>query len=87
MTLLAFPPAAMGRLVSTVRLLHLDGRPFASAGFLPSRANDPWNWIVETVAAELDSAPETIHATDDDLVTVDGIPCFLVEITRPKCFC
>jgi hypothetical protein len=86
-TLLAFPPAAMGRLVSTVRLLHLDGRPFASTGFLPGNPGAQWEWIQETVAAELGADPESIHATDDDLVTVEGIPCFTCEIRRPRHLC
>lgn len=89
-TILAFPPARSERLVSTVTLLHLDGKTtFATAGFLPGNPGDAWNWIVETVAGELECAEEDVHAGESDegdTVTVDGIPVYMVEIKRARAF-
>jgi hypothetical protein len=82
-TLLAFPPQP--GILSTVNLLRLDGTPFRSQSFLPSHPEAAWSWIVEVVAAELDCALEEVGATDD-AVTVDGLPCYMVEIIRPACF-
>ena len=61
-----------------VMLTRLDGTPFADA--LVGRAGGAaWDWVVETVANELGCCPEDIHA-DDDTVTVDGIPCFIIAV-------
>lgn len=69
--------------VYTVRLLHLDGSPWCSAGFLPG---DPpgshWAWIVETVAREWSVDEDqvgTLETDDGDVVTVDGLPVCRVE--------
>lgn len=69
--------------VHTVRLLHLDGRPFASTGFLPG---DPpaarWDWIAETVAAECECDPDEVdcmESDDGDMITVDGLPVYYVD--------
>ncbi len=86
-TVLLFPPAASARLQSTVSLFHLDGRLFASAGFLPGDPGTAWGWIVETVAAALDCDEADVHCADDcDLVTAGGIPAYMVEILRPSIF-
>jgi hypothetical protein len=69
----------------TVTLLHLDGRQFASAGFLPGLASAPWSWICEVVAAELECNEEDVgcaESEDGDLITVDGIPVYRVAIGR-----
>lgn len=90
MTVLLFPASRMERLTSTVTILHLDGRQFASAGFLHGNPGDAWNWIAETVAAELGCSPEEVHSLEgedgDDTVGVDGLPCYRVEILRPRHF-
>lgn len=77
-----FPERPMPHITSTVRLLRLDGTLFASAGFLPGLASAPWTWIVETVAHELDVCEDAIGTNDDDMVTVDGLPVYQVEICR-----
>jgi hypothetical protein len=83
---LPFPPAASARLLSTVTLLHLDGRELATSAFLPGNPGDAWSWIVETVAREMGCLEEEVHARDTDVVTVEGIPAYRVEILRPPCF-
>lgn len=80
---LPFPPRP--GLLSQVTLTRLDGTPFASQGFLPGAPGAAWAWVVATVAAELDCDPAALGATDDT-VTVDGLPCYVVEIIRPACF-
>lgn len=65
--------------VRTVRILHLDGRVFASAGFLPGPMSDSWAWIVEIVSRELDVDPEQVDLleTDEgDVIAVDGLPAY-----------
>jgi hypothetical protein len=71
----------------TVSLLHLDGRPFCSAGFLPGLASAPWSWICEVVAAELECAEDAVGCLEPseeegggDYVTVDGIPVYRVAL-------
>jgi hypothetical protein len=86
--LLPFPPAASSRLFSHVALLHLDGRPFARTAFLPGAGpSAAWEWIAETVAAECDCSAEDVHCAETeeggDLITVDGLPVYMVEISRP----
>lgn len=86
-TLIAFPPQP--QMLSHVHLLHLDGRPWASAGFLPGDPGAAWAWIAETVAAELECSEEDVHAGESeegDTVTVDGIPVYMVEIKRARAF-
>lgn len=86
---ITFPPSASLRLVSTVNLLHLDGRLFATAGFLPGNPGDAWAWIVETVAHELSVSEDDVHAGESeegDTVTVEGIPMYMVEIIRSPRF-
>ena len=67
----------------TVRLYHLDGRPWASAGFLPPFTHGvKWDWIRETVAAECECDPDQVgcvESDDGDLITVDGMPVYKVE--------
>ncbi|MGJ5032437.1 hypothetical protein ACQR1I_36755 [Bradyrhizobium sp. HKCCYLS2038] len=61
----------------TVTLTHLDGRPWASAGFLPG--GDVWGWIVETVAHEHgvpEDAVGCLETEDGDAVTVAGEPIY-----------
>lgn len=77
------PATRLAPQVHTVRLLHLDGRPFASAGFLPGLASAPWAWIRETVARECDVDEDqvgTMETDDGDMVTVDGLPVYLVGL-------
>lgn len=85
---LPFPPAASQRLLSRVALLTLAGKPFASTSFLPGAGpGAAWNWIVETVAHEVGCAEADVHAGEGedgcDVITVDGLPVYQVEITRP----
>jgi hypothetical protein len=67
----------------TVRLFHLDGRPWASAGFLPPyQPGARWDWIRETVAAECGADADQvgcIESDDGDMITVDGLPVYLVR--------
>lgn len=61
-------------------ILHLDGRPFCSAGFTHD-GGDIWEWIRETVADELGCHVDDVGSleTDDgDVVTVEGMPCFKI---------
>lgn len=66
----------------TVRLYHLDGRPWASTGFLPPFTHGAkWDWIRETVAAECECEPDQvgcIESDEGDLITVDGMPCYKI---------
>jgi hypothetical protein len=72
-----------------VTLLTLDGRQFATAGFLPGLASAPWAWICETVVAECGCDEEDVGCQEageeggGDLVTVDGLPVYRVAIGRP----
>lgn len=66
-----------------VTLAHLDGRPWAIAGFLPG--GDVWGWILETVAHEHEVSEDAIgcaESEDGDLVTIDGIPMLTINIGR-----
>ena len=58
------------------------GHPIATAGFDgPNPAGDAWEWMQETVAAELECRPEQVGAieTDDgDVLTVDGVPVYKI---------
>jgi hypothetical protein len=78
----ALPARAPARCV-TVRLFHLDGRPWASAGFLPPyQPGAKWDWIRETVAHECECDPDQvgcIESDDGDMITVDGLPVYLVR--------
>lgn len=69
--------------VVTVRLYHLDGRPWASAGFLPPfQPGAKWDWIRETVAHECgvnEDQVGCIESDDGDLITVDGMPAYCVR--------
>jgi hypothetical protein len=71
-TLLQFPYRPR-----TVRLLTLDGRPWARTDF--PEPCDAWDWIARTVAAELDCSPEDVGATEEDVVTVHGMPCYVLR--------
>jgi hypothetical protein len=80
-------PAA-SRTHRTVRLLHLDGREFASAGFPngPGEASAPWSWICETVAHELECDEDDVTCLEGDdgtdLVAVEGLPVYKIAIVR-----
>jgi hypothetical protein len=72
-------------ITSRVYLDHLDGRRWASTGFL--RGTGPtaaWEWIATTVAAELDCSEEEVGCMEctegNDLVTVDGLPVYRCRI-------
>lgn len=81
--ILPFPPQP--RMLSHVTLLHLDGREFATAGFLPGDPGAAWAWIQETVAHELECHEDDVasgESEDGDTVCVDGIPVYMVEIKR-----
>lgn len=71
--------AHVGRVgMRTVRLLHLDGRPWASAGFLDGSS---WTWIANTVARECECDEDQVgcvESDDGDLITVDGLPVYRV---------
>lgn len=89
-TLLTFPVQRSQLLFSHVNLLHLDGRLFATAGFLPGDPGAAWAWIQETVATELECAEEAVasgESDDGDTVCVDGLPVYMVEIVRPARYC
>jgi hypothetical protein len=67
----------------TVRILTLDGRPWASAGFSGGLPSDAWAWIAETVAQDCECDPEDVHceeSEDGDLITVDGRPVYKTGI-------
>ena len=73
-TILPFPG-------TQVRLLHLDGTSFARTMFFAGTGpHDAWNWVVETVARELECDESLIHCNDDDCITVDGIPVYLCDV-------
>ncbi len=69
----------------TVRLVHLDGRSFAEAGF-PTNVRDPgapWAWIQETVAHEQRCSEDDVgceESEDGDTVTVSGEAIYRVII-------
>lgn len=67
--------------VRFVRLLHLDGREWASAGFIGPY--DAWGWIVDSVVAEHGVHEDDVGCLEDpegggDLVTVDGLPLYRI---------
>jgi hypothetical protein len=82
MTALAAAPQRTHR---WIRLLHLDGREWCSAGF--TGPGSAWDWIAETVAHELSCSEEAVGCLeseeDGDLVTVDGLPCYRIARRAP----
>lgn len=60
-----------------VCLTLLDGTPFADA-LCGRQSGAAWGWIVATVVEELRCYPEQVALLDDDTVTVDGMPCYLI---------
>ena len=70
-----------------VTLLRLDGRTWATAGFLPGDPGAPWAWIQETIAHECECNEDdvTVLETEDDgdLITADGIPVARVAFGLP----
>jgi hypothetical protein len=81
------PPrlAVVSSSIRTVRLLHMDGRQWCTAGFIgPESA---WSWIVETVAHELSCNEDDVHCAESDegdVVTVNGEPCYRVAHGYPR---
>lgn len=70
-----------------VTLLHLDGHPWHTAGFLPGDAGAPWAWIVETVSREHECSEEAVGCAEPDedegggdFVTIDGERAYRVKI-------
>lgn len=65
-----------------ITLLTLDGRFFATAGFLPGSIGDAWAWVQETVAREAGCHEDDVHVLEDpegefgDLITADGMPVY-----------
>lgn len=61
-------------------ICHLNGREWCrSTHFGPGGA---WEWIVESVAAEFECGIDQVscaESDDGDLVTVDGLPVYLVR--------
>lgn len=84
---LAFPPARSARLLSHVTLHTLDGRVLASASFLPGDPGAAWEWVVENAVRVFGCAESEVGTADGDLVTVGGIPAYMVEIVRPAKWC
>lgn len=71
----------------TITLLHLDGRPWASAGF--TGPADAWGWIAETVAHEHGCDEDDVHceeSEDGDVVTVGGEALYKIA-HRPMLLC
>ena len=71
-----------------VALFNLAGVELARAGF-PTADRDPgaaWEWIVETVTAELGVPPADISCDEgpdgEDFVTVDGLHVYEMRILR-----
>jgi hypothetical protein len=65
----------------TIRLLTLDGRPWASAGFAGGLPSDAWAWIAETVAHEHGCDEDDVHceeSEDGDLITVEGVAFYKI---------
>jgi hypothetical protein len=70
----------------TISLLHLDGRPWASAGFAGGLPSDAWAWVCETVAAECGADPDDVgcaESEDGDVVTVSGVAVYRLGIFVP----
>lgn len=66
----------------TVTLLHLDGRPWASAGF--TGPGDAWEWIATSVAAEWGVDAEDVHCEESedgsgDVVTLAGSALYRIS--------
>lgn len=62
-----------------VHLLHLDGRPWMSTGFLaPSQVSTAWSWVAESIARECECDEDDVDCTELDdgreVVTVHGEP-------------
>jgi hypothetical protein len=60
---------------------HLDGRPFATAGFTHD-GGDISAWIKETVAAECECHPDDVTSIEADdgweIILADGLPVYKV---------
>jgi hypothetical protein len=73
--------ALLSRTMIHRTISHLDGRPFASAGFAGPMP-PVWEWVQETVAHELECSPEQVGIMEcedrGDVVTVDGLPVYLL---------
>lgn len=71
----------------TIRLLHLDGRPWASAGFAGGDPGAAWGWVCETVAAECgvdEDAVGCAESEDGDLITVEGVAVYRLGICASR---
>jgi hypothetical protein len=68
-------------------LLHLDGRPWSSAGFAGGLPSDAWAWVAETVAREWACDEDDVHCEESengDLITVAGRPAYLLSFSVDK---
>lgn len=85
-TLIEFPRSAVVRTHSTVRLITIDGKEWASAGFPrgEAKASDAWSWVAATVAREWDLHEDQIGCAEgpngEDWITIDGIPAYELRI-------
>ncbi len=86
--IIAFPFPPTHRWVA---LVNMAGVELARAGFpTADRApGAPWDWITETVAAELGVYPIEIMTDEgpdgQEFITVDGLPLYEVRILRNLC--
>lgn len=80
-TILSFPIQ-----LTPVSLTHLDGRPWATARFIPGDAGAPWAWVARSVAIECECNEEDVGCAEgpdgEDWVTVAGIPVYVCQIGR-----
>lgn len=86
---IAFPFPPTHRWVQIANLAN--GAEYARAGF-PTVNRDPGaphDWIVETVAHSFDIPTEKVGFAEgpdgEDIVTVDGLPVYQINILRNVC--
>lgn len=69
-----------------VDILHLDGRRWMTAGFMPHQPDDGWSWVAEQLARECDCSEQDISCDDDEeIVTVRGEPVARYQLRFDNC--
>lgn len=66
--------------MTRVRILTLlDRRPVVMTYFAADSLRSPWSWIIEKIAAIADADPDEVECSDDNTVSVAGVPMFEID--------
>lgn len=69
-----------------VDILHLDGRRWMTAGFMPYQFGEGWSWIAESLAREFECSEQDVSCDDDEeIVTVRGEPVARYKLRFDNC--